>query len=211
MCEDAQIALALSGGFASRSQERPQAPLVLGKGALDLPALAERLAREVRLHLAPVPAPGPLARPSRLHRNDRALDAQGLATEEVMRLAVIGGVGHDTPPVGQRTGFPHQRSEFRRVIRRADSHARGRPQMASAVAQHRQFGPALAQRLLAFRFFPAIITTDIVALEAGSVDNPLGLGLDQARKSRALEGAPLEYVKSPFLSSRASAFCNVVK
>jgi len=192
MGQDAQVALALSGLFAPRSQEGAKTSLVPREGTFDLPALAERVPRKTHLHFAPVPAPGPLARPSRLDRDDRAFDAQSLAAKDMMRLAVIGGVGHHAPPVGQRIGVAHQRSEFRRVIRRADSHARGRPEMASAVAQHSQLGPALAKRLLAFRLFPAIIAADVAALEAGGIDDPLGGRLDQARKSRAFEGAPLE-------------------
>ena len=211
MGQDAQVALALSGGFASRSQERSEAPLVPREGALDLPALAERASRETNLHFAAIPARRPLARPSRLQRNNRAPDAQGLAAKDVMRLAVVGGVGHHAAPVRQGIAFAHERSKLRRVVRRADSNARGRPEVALTVAQHRQLGPTLAQRFSAFRLFPAIIAADVAGLEAGGVDDPLGLGLDQARKSRALEGAPLEYVKSPFFSSRASAFCKVVK
>lgn len=178
MGQDAQIALALLGGEGTGSQERSQASLVSREGALDLPALAERVSRETFLHFAPARARRPFARPARLQRDDRAANAQGFAAKDMMRLAVVGGVRHHATPVHQRIGFAHDRSKLRRVIGRASADARRRPEVALAMAQDRQFWPTLVQRFFSFRLFPAKITADVAAFEAGGVDDPLGPGVD---------------------------------
>lgn len=206
MGQDSHIAFALLSRFAPRSEERSQSPLVLGEGALDLPALAEGVTREAPFHFAPEAAPGPFARAARLNRNDRVPDAQSLPAKPVMRLAVVGGVRQDAGPSDRHAPFAHHGREVRRVVRRANPHTRRGPKVASSVAQHGQLRPPIAQRLPALRLLRAIITAHIAALEPGGVNNPLGARVDQAQKSRSLDGAPLEYVKSPFFSSRASAF-----
>lgn len=192
MSQDTHIALAFFGGLTSRAQEGPQASLVPGEGALDLPALTECALRETFLHFAPVATGRPFARPARLQRDDRVRDAQGFAAKQMIRLAVVGGVCHHAAPVHQRIGLAHDRSKLRRVVGRADSNARRRPKVALPVAQDRQLGPTSVQRFFSFRLFPAKIAADIAAFEAGGVHDAFGLRVDQARKSRALEGAPLE-------------------
>ena len=192
MSKDAHVALALFGRFATCSEERSQTPLVPRERALNLPTLSKGVVCETGLHLPAISTLGPFARPARLCGNQRFGDPQFFAAQPMMRLAVVGGVRHHAPPPRQRIRVAHDRPKCGRVIRWPSPHVRGGPEMALSMAEHCQLGPTLVQGLSSFPLFPAKMAADVAAFEAGGVDDPFGTRIDQARKSCALEGAPLE-------------------
>jgi hypothetical protein len=68
---------------------------VSGKGALDLPALAQDSVKETGLHWLTVAALGHFSSSPGIQRNHRLADAQDLPAQLRVVFSIIGGIGQE--------------------------------------------------------------------------------------------------------------------
>ena len=204
MGEHAEVALALPGRVGAAAERRAEQALVAREGALDLPALAVLPLGEAPLHLAAVLRLRPRAAPvAAVQRDHRGADAQVLARQAVVLLAVEGRVAQDPVPADDQAGLPQGRAELGRVVTGAEGDGGRGEEVAGGVAGDRELDPGLGAELPAGPLEE--IAGGVAALQPGGVDGRLGLVPDQAALPCARGGLEEEQDEVPFFSSRRSA------
>lgn len=116
MREDAEQALLELGVLATGAQRGAENALVAGDRALRLPALPIDSAVESAAHLTSVAGLGPATAAGPWVDGDhRGADAELLATEDVVSLAVVTRVGQEPVDVDERGGLWHRDGQGRGV------------------------------------------------------------------------------------------------
>jgi len=204
MGQDAQPAFALACDLRAARERRPQAALVPGEGALRLPALPVFPLGEAPLHLPAVLGLGPLAAPvAAVDRDDRGADAEVLAGEAVVLLAVEGGIPEQAIPGDDKAGLSQRGAELRGIVAGADGDGGRGEEVAGGVAGDRELDPGLGAEPAAGALEE--VARGVPALQAGGVDGGLGLRADQAALLGARGGLEEEQDELPFFSSRPAA------
>ena len=205
MGQNSQQALALLGGVVSSPQRRVQPSLVPRDHALDLPAIPIDTLVESPFHLATISCLGPAASGvAWIERNDRAADAQFPSAEPMIALTVVARIAQQAGQAYIPSRLAHRRSELAMVVAGAPNHVGGRDQVTLRVTDQRQLGPAATAKTPVSPAFHKV-GADVVGLQPGRVDGPLGLGSDQAALGCPPEEDAQQPLKSPFFTSRCSA------
>jgi hypothetical protein len=173
-----------------------------------LPTLPVLAAVEPLFHLATVFGLGPLAALSTLvDRDDGRADAQLLAAEAMIRLAVEGGVSQHAVPRDEYGSPFHGRSKLRSVVTGTRAYRGGGKEMAARVADDRQLRPEPCGLL--FAGARKVVAGGVLAIQARSIDGCLRLSVDQAAFLGAHGGRDEEKNGLPFFSSRGRALQSV--
>lgn len=205
MGEDPQEEFPGAGGVGARGERGAQAPLVLGEYALDLPALAVAAAGESMEEATAISALGSLScEAPRIDRDSRERDAEVVATEAVVVLAVEGGVGEDAGQLDAPHGPSHNRRQLRRVVGRSPGDRGRGDEVSRIVAADRQLGPA-ASPMGTSAASPDEVGADVAGLEARGVHGAVGGSIDQAACAGSGEDDIQETIERPPFRSRCSA------
>ena len=183
------------------AQRRAQLPLVLGEGAFDMNSVLVNVLWEPALQLATIPGRRPLASAARVDGDHQGADSD-LATELMMRFAVIGHVGEDAVPVDSHRAIEKSRRKLGGVVAGALTHRRGDPQVAGGVAENGQLGECGSEERLRVGSFVSVVNADVAGFVPRSVDRPFGLGFDQAAAVGSIADRIEESIESPFFKSR---------
>lgn len=182
-----------------------------GKGALDLPPLAEhplvpvaRLARtEVPGHLGAVLAARLTVVAARVDRDHRGADPQIRACEPVMRLGIECGVGQHTVPGDAQRGQQKNGCKLGRIVGRTGGDGGPGNEVRVGIDGGSQLGPTLG-RVLALGSGDEI-ARGVTAVETGGVDGDGGGFGDQFGLECGRDGALEEVDEAPPFKSRPSA------
>jgi len=205
MGQNSQQALALLGGVVACPQCRVESSLVPRDHALDLPAMPVNSLGETALHETSVSTLGP-ATPGipAVDGDGRGANAQLLSAQDVVALAVIGGVGQQAGQADIPNGLAHGRGELRMVIAGPPDHHGTSDQVGLRMTDDRQLRPATTAESPVSTAFDEV-GADVMGLQAGRVDGPLALGGDQAALGNSLEDDRQQAMESPFFINRPSA------
>jgi len=205
MCQDSRQALSLLGGVVACAKRRVQPSFVSGDNAVDLPAIAVNSFMESSFHLAAISGLGPSpAGISAVERNGRTAYAQFFATQTMIGLAVVAGVGQQSPQSHVPDRLPHRRSELVVVVAGAANHIGCGDPVALRVANDCHLRPAAAAKTLVSAAIYEV-GADVVRFQAGGINGPLWLWGDQAASASPFEDGCKQSLKSPFFISRRSA------
>ena len=203
MSQDTKAGFALPGRLRAAAECRTETPLVARAGALRLPALAVLPLGEALLHLAAVLGLGPRAAlVAAVDRDDGGADAQVLAGEAVVLLAVEGRVTQHAIPRDDQAGLLHRRAELRGVVTRAEADGGRGEEMAAGVASDGELDPGLGAELAAGPLEEE--ARGVPALQAGGIDGGGRFVRDQAAFLRARGGLEEEQDELPFFSRPAA-------
>lgn len=184
----------LRGGPTGR-ERRAEPALVLTEGALRMPALAVGVLREALAHRAPVRRVGPAPLPARIELDDALAHAQRLATEAMIMLGVVAGIGeHGVDPLGPRPrgGVREHRRERGRVLRGPVLGDRAQDEVGGNVPRDGQLGPAalLLPAVAPLGPAPAEVCRAVMRLEPRGVDSEPVAPVPGAREEAEVLGAP---------------------
>lgn len=209
MSEHPDTAFRISRAFPARSQGASQTPLQPREDTLDLPTLPEYRAREPLGHAASIRSGRRALRPASVERDHRPTYAQLLAAHPMIFLRVEASVAQQRLDWQVHDSLAYSGKKVRIVIARPLAHRQGRDQVGGVVRHHGELGPQtiLLNPSLSVKEMPA----DVVTFQAGGVDGSLDRGRGETKLGRATEDGAQERVKTPFFTSRCSAFCSVVK
>jgi hypothetical protein len=191
-------------------QRRSQMSFMSGNHTFNLPPLPIGRVRKGAFHLATVKRLGPFRSAPFIQGNHGFGYSQFLPSQSVIVFPIVTGIAQQTRYGDILNGLLHGGGKLRRILTGSPAHHRPGDQMRAMMAHQRQFGPAIAfKRSIAFA--KNKITRSITGFQAGGVNAGGRQPVDQFQPSRPLENALLDAVKSPFFTSRCSAFWRVVK
>jgi len=196
---------------AACGQALAQDTLVLAETALRMPTLAIASLRKRFIHL-PTIGGGRFAAgvsPSGIQRKHRLRNAQFFPSQDMVGFGIKTGVAVQAVQRQTPNGLSNDRSKFRRVIGGPRSDRSPRDQVRGVMHHGGQFGP----RTIPFGALPTTqkMNTDIVVGQSRRVDAGTRSLVDQAAAAGLRTNLLQQAVKSPFFSSRASAFWRVVQ
>lgn len=208
MGQNSHQALGIASFILGRSQRRSQASLVLRDRAFHMPAMSVHAPVKPTLHLSSIAAFRPLPGVPFVGRDDRRADAQFLAGEAMVVLAVVARVPDQPVDREMATRLPDRFRKLRRVLTRAVAHHGPGKQVGVGVTHQGELGPMAPQE----SFVPDamnVMAGGMSTLQAGRVNDGFRLGLDQATRFSKAENRLKELVERPFFSSRSCAYLRV--
>lgn len=190
---------------ATRAQGRTQAALVARDGALDLPALAVDSPKEVPFHLPAVFGGRPGSGASFTRGDDGGTDAEFLATQHMVVLGVVTGIGQQPIEADVPGRLAQGWRKLRRILRRAEADEGAGQQMALPVADQGQLRPVKTGMAL-LPPAPDVVAAHVAGFEPRGIDDALGALPDQRALMRPPEDDSLEKNEGVFFRSRRSAY-----
>ena len=209
MSENAHIDFSHLTMPRGRAQCRAEETFAAAEGALDLPSLAIRFAREAPAHQSPVFCARPfVSRASAFWRNG-AFGADLLADEHVEFFDIVFGVKEDVFHGRSSGGRAYEFFCLDSVAPRSQRDLRRDEEMGGALAESGELRPAASHMT-----FPAahrIVVGDVAALKPRGVagDQPSGRHTQPLRHRIRYEGVK-QAVNAVFFTIRTSAFWRAV-
>lgn len=211
MGQHAEEAFAHARLFGSRGDGAAEPSLVSGKGALDLPPLAEhplvpvalRAGSEVTGHLRPVLPARRAVVAARVDRDHRGADAEVLPCEPVVCLGIERGVSQHPVPGDAQSGQQQHGCKLGRIVGRAGGDGGPGDEVGVGIDGGGQLGPR-ARRVLALGAGDEV-PRGVAAIQTGGIDGNGGGFGDQFGFARGRDGAFEEVDEDPPFKSRPSA------
>lgn len=208
MGQNSHQAFHLSRSITCRAQRRPQTALGLRNGAFHVPAMSVQASLKPALHLPAIAALGPFAASPHVEGNDRGTDVQFLASEAVVVLGVIRGVGQQSVDGQSTARLPQGLGKVHRVLSGTLSDYGRGEQVRCGMTDDGELGPALLPKAM-IPHAVQIVPRNVAVLQTGRVDDRFGPFVDQATRSRSVENGGEEGIESPFFRSRSWAYLSV--
>ena len=195
--------------FFAGSEGASQTSLQPREDALHMPTLPENCARKPFGHAASIGCGRRALRPARVKPDHCPTNTQLLAAHPMISLGVEAPVGQQCVDGQMRYSLAHGGNKVRPVIARSLAHRQGRDQVSGIVRHHGELGPETIplDSSLSVKEMPA----DVMAFQAGGIDGSLDRRRGETQLGCPPEDGAQESVKTPFFTSRCSAFCRVVK
>ena len=209
MSQHPDTAFGKARAFFASSKGASQAPLQPREYALHLPALPVNRARKTSGHAASIRSRRWALGAARVKRDHRPTDPQLLAANAMILFRIEGAVAQQRVDGQVHPSLAHSRKKVRPVIAWSLAHGQGRDKVCGVVRHHGQLGPEtiLLDASLSMKEMPA----DVMAFQTGGVDGSFYRRRGETQLGCPPEDRTQESVKTPFFTSRCSAFCRVVK
>jgi hypothetical protein len=204
MGKDAKVNLGLLREARSAAEERHETSFQAGDRTFALCTLPVFELGKATVHLSPVLGPRPTSPTSFVQMDDRAADAERLASEDVIVLGVVACIGQDTVDLNSLAGAPKRRSHERRVLARAIAHQHIDDQVGGVMADQGQLRP-LPQPIAFLSGSKSIMRRAMSGLETCGIDADLFLGADESLRRGSDEDGIEQVVKPSFFNSRCWA------
>ena len=153
----------------ARAERCSQTSFMPRKSAFDLPTLSINATEKAFFHLTTVFCYRPFQRVALANRNHCGADAQGFATQNMIRLRIVSGIAQNLIPRCLRYRLVQNGSKLRRVVRRPQADNSPRQQMALSVTGNGQFRPWKSSKTLTST--PDIVAADMTGFHAGRIDD----------------------------------------
>jgi hypothetical protein len=173
-----------------------------------MPPLAKQTSGKMCLHLTAIFRFRPSSAATRIQFSDRRTNPQGVTAKQMVMFAVIRRVSQQPVKMNKLCGLSNGRAELRRIVARPACDDASCKKVALDVADYRHLGPATPQKTFVAAP-PNIMLTGVTRFQTGGIDDTGGLMTEAALGPGVIKKAVQQVFKSPFFSSRASAFCKV--
>jgi hypothetical protein len=203
--ENPKEAFAILGRVNASSKCGPEPSFVLGYCAFDLPALAVDSFGKPAVHLGAIAGLRRSLSASSVEWNDGRWNPQFFTAQAMVVFSIVRGVGQYAMERNMGSSLRHRFGKLGRIVAGSAAYNGAWKQVGPGIANDGQFGPAAAiERFVAFALY--VIRTGVAGFEPRGVDGPLRALVSQAKLARPLENGGEQFVKSPFFSSRCSAY-----